>query len=314
VGRKRLPVNLAAIDANLLVALNALLSEQNVSRAAQSVGLAQSSMSHTLARLRSHFADPLLVPSGRRLVLTERARSLVEPVRLAIAHLDRVFTPQVAFDPSTSEREFRLVATDNIELYLLPRLMRLVAREAPRITLHVHHLPVDWMKGLTSGAADLKLGRKYPLPPAFQSEDLFEERFTCVVRRNHPLRSSRPTLAQFAALNFLDVVPSSSAGMDVRGFVDDVLAQQGLERRVALKVSHFLVAPHVVASSDLALIASERVIAPFVKPLGLRALRIPLTVAGYRLTQVWLTKSDDDAGHRWLRRAIARAARGRMEG
>jgi DNA-binding transcriptional LysR family regulator len=306
-------VNLATIDANLLVSLHALLSEQNVSRAAQSVGLAQSSMSHTLARLRSHFGDPLLVPSGRRLVLTERGRSLVEPVRLAVAQLDRVFTPPVAFDPSTSEREFRLVATDNIELYLLPRLVRLIAREAPRITLHLHHLPLDWMKALTSGAADLKLGRKYPIPPAFQSEDLFEERFTCVVRRNHPLRSSRPTPAQFAALNFLDVVPSSSAGVDARGFVDDVLAQQGLERRVPLKVSHFLVAPHVVAASDLALIASERVIAPFVKPLGLRALRIPLTVAGFRLTQVWPRSSDDDAGNRWLRRTIARAARSRID-
>jgi DNA-binding transcriptional LysR family regulator len=307
-------VNLAAIDANLLVSLHALLSEQNVSRAAQSVGLAQSSMSHTLARLRSHFGDALLVPSGRRLVLTERGRSLVQPVRLAMAQLDRVFTPQEAFDPSISTRGFRLVATDNIELYLLPRLMRLVAREAPRISLHLHHLPLDWMKALTSGAVDLKLGRKYPLPPAFQCEDLFEERFTCVVRRNHPLRSSRPTLAQFAALTFLDVVPSSSAGVDVRGFVDDVLAQQGFERRVALKVSHFLVAPHVVASSDLALIASERVITPFVETLGLRALRIPLTVAGYRLNQVWFERSGDDAGHLWLRRAISRAARGRMEG
>jgi DNA-binding transcriptional LysR family regulator len=169
------------------------------------------------------------------------------------------------------------------------------------------------MKALTSGAADLKLGRKYPIPPAFQSEDLFEERFTCVVRRSHPLRSSRPTLAQFAALNFLDVVPSSSAGVDARGFVDDVLAQQGLERRVPLKVSHFLVAPHVVAASDLALIASERVIAPFVKPLGLRALRTPLTIAGFRLTQVWARTSDDDAGHRWVRRAIARAAGSRTD-
>jgi DNA-binding transcriptional LysR family regulator len=307
-------MNLAAIDANLLVSLHALLSEQSVSRAARSVGLAQSSMSHTLARLRSHFADPLLVPSGRRLVLTERGRALVEPVRLAMAQLETVFADSLEFDPSTSSRTFRLVATDNIELYLLPELMALLAREAPRARLQMHHLHPDWMKALVNGDADLKLGRKYAIPDSLASEDLFEERFTCVVRRDHPLRSPRPTVAQFADLAFLDVVPGSAAGMDARGFVDDVLAQEGLRRRVVLTVSHFLVAPHVVASADLALIASERVVAPFVEALGLRVLPLPVSIARYRLTQVWARRSEGNPGLSWLRGAVARAARASREG
>src|SRR5262245_54409383 len=306
---RRTPMNLAAINTNLLVALNALLREQNVSRAAETMGLTQSSMSHALSQLRTHFGDRLLVPLGRRMVLTERGRTLVEPVGLAVAQVERVFAPAKAFDPSMSDRTFRIVATDNIEVFVLPKLMALLRRQAPRVDLRVHHLPSDWMRALTNGDVDLKLGRQYRIPETFQSEELFEERFTCVVGQNHPLRSARPTLKQFAELSHLDVVPTVSAAFDTRGFVDETLAQQGLQRRVALTVSHFLVAPHVVASSDLALVVSARVIRPFLKPLRLRELRLPIRLSGYRLTQVWAKRSDDDDGHRWLRRILVQVAR-----
>ncbi len=300
-------MNLAAIDMNLLVALRAVLREQTVSGAARAVGLAQSSRSHALARLRYHFGDPLLVRSGGRTVLTERARSLVQPVEEAIAQLQRVFDPSSGFDPASSDRKFEIVATDNIEVYLLPRLMPLLAREAPHVRLRIHHLPDDWMRALSDGQADLKLGRQYPIPDRYHSEELYEERFTCVVRQGHPLRSDRPSLKEFAEMSHVAVVPGSVAGGPSLGFVDELLAERGLQRRVALTVSHFLVAPHVVAASDLALTASERLITPFLRPLRLRTLRFPLPVATYRLTQVWARRSDADASHRWLRRMIARA-------
>jgi len=302
-------MNLAGINTNLLVALNALLREQNVSRAAESIGLTQSSMSHALAQLRAHFGDRLLVSSGRRMILTERGRALIEPVRLAVAHVERVFAPVSGFDPSTSTRTFRIVATDNVEVFLLPRLMALLSAQAPHIDVRVHHLPFDWMRALTNGEVDLKLGRQYRIPESFRSEELFDEQFTCVVRHGHPLRSKRPTVRQFVELSHLDVVPTGSAAMETRGFVDEILAQQGLQRRVALTISHFLVAPHVVASSNLALVVSKRVIRPYVKPLRLKELLLPLRLSGYRLTQVWAQRSDDDDGHRWLRRVLAKIAR-----
>jgi len=197
-----------------------LLREQNVSRAAQSMGLTQSSMSHALAQLRAHFGDRLLVPSGHRMVLTDRARTLIEPVGLAIAQVERVFAPASTFNPSTSDRTFRIVATDNIEVFLLPRLMAVLGTQAPHVDLRVHHLPVDWMRALANGDVDLKLGRQYRIPATFRSEELFEERFTCVVRQGHPLRSARPTYKQFAELSHLDVVPTGSATLDTRGVVD----------------------------------------------------------------------------------------------
>jgi DNA-binding transcriptional LysR family regulator len=302
--------NLAGIDVNLLVALRAVLRAQTVSGAARSVGLAQSSMSHALARLREHFGDPLLVRSGGKMVLTERARWLVQPVEEATAQLERVFSPSATFDPATSDRRFEIVATDNIEVYLLPRLMPLLAREAPQVRLRIHQLPEDWMRALSAGEADLKLGRQYPIPDRFHSEELFEERFTCVVRQGHPFRSDHPSLKDFVEMSHIAVVPGSVAGGRSLGFVDELLAQRGLQRRVALTISHFLVAPHLVAASDLALTASERLIAPFLGPLRLRTLRLPLAMPTYRLSQVWAKRSHADASHRWLRQIVARAARG----
>ena len=150
------------------------------------------------------------------------------------------------------------------------------------------------MRALVNGDVDLKLGRQYSLPPSFHSEQLFEERFVCVVRRDHPFRSARPTLTEFAALSFLEVVPTGSAGLEPPGFVTELLAQQGLQRRVALTVPHFLVAPSVVAASDLALVVSARMIRPYVAPLRLRTLRLPLHLPGYRLTQVWAFAGNSD--------------------
>src|SRR5262249_52469512 len=115
-------MDLGSVDTNLLLALRALLRECSVSRAARTLGLAQSSISHALARLRRHFQDRLLVPAGRDLVLTQRAKTLVEPVEAAFAQLERVFAPGPDFHPATSPRTFHVAAPDNLELYVLPRL------------------------------------------------------------------------------------------------------------------------------------------------------------------------------------------------
>ncbi len=120
-------MQLGSVDTNLVIALRSLLRHQQVTRAAREVGLSQSSMSHALARLRAHFADPLLVPAGRALVLTERGKGLLEPVATAVAALERVFARPEPFDPRTSRRVFQIAATDNLELYVLPHLAATVA-------------------------------------------------------------------------------------------------------------------------------------------------------------------------------------------
>lgn len=301
-------MQLRGIDTNLVVALHSLLVHRNVTRAGKAVGLSQSSMSHALARLRAHFGDPLLVAVGRQLVLTERGKALVEPVDEAITKLQRVFTPPAPFDPKTSRRLFRIAATDNLELYGLPKLAEVLLRSAPGIDVRVSALPGDWISALERGDIDLKLGRKYAVSRALESQDLSEERFGCVVRRGHPARG-KPTLENYAALDHLFVTTSSESterAAATKSPVDEILAKHGLQRRVRMTVPHFLVAPHIVAGSDLALTAPTRLLAPFVKSLGLRKLELPFEIPAYTLSQVWSARSNHDEAHRWLRGQVAR--------
>lgn len=273
--------------------------------AAKAVGLGQSSMSHTLARLRAHFDDPLLVQVGRELVLTERAKSLIEPVADAVAQLERVFTQVEAFDPRTSSRVFRIAAADNLEFYLLPKLTTTLHRSAPSVQVRVTALLGDWKQALERGDIDLKLGRKYRVPSSLVTEDVSQESFTCAVRKQHPA-SARPSLQEYAAFEHMIVAPTAGPADEPSGMIDERLAQQGLRRRIVLSVPHFLVAPFVAASSDLVLTAPARLLRPFMKTLGLRRVQLPIKDLGYTLSQVWAARATKDPGTTWLRTTVAR--------
>lgn len=149
-------MQLRGIDTNLIRALHALLCEQNVTRAAKQVGLGQSSMSHALARLRAHLDDPLLAPVGRKLVLTELGKQLREPVAAAVAQLELVFAPRESFEPATSQRTFRIASTDNLALYILPRLMASLQKTAPGIDLRVCALQEDWAGAFLAGIREMR--------------------------------------------------------------------------------------------------------------------------------------------------------------
>lgn len=297
---------LSGIDTNLIVALRALLAHESVTKAAKEVGLSQSSMSHALSRLRQHFGDPLLVQVGRRLVLTDRAKALRVPVANAVSGLERVFTQGEPFDPGTSTRAFRIAATDNLALYVLPQLAAILKREAPHVELRVSALTEDWTEQLQRGDIDLKLGRKYAVSSQLQAEELSVEAFGCVVRRGHKV-AAKPTLKAFAALEHLRIAPSGGPSADAAGEVDRILAERGLRRRVALTVPHFLVAPFIVAASDLVLTAPERMLAEFRERLQLRRIQLPIKVPTYALTQVWSARTADDEAQRWLRSRVMRA-------
>jgi DNA-binding transcriptional LysR family regulator len=295
---------LTGLDVNLVVALDALLRERSVTRAAARLGLGQPAVSQKLARLREHFGDPLLVREGRRMYLSERARVLADDVSAAVAQLERVFDRPASFDPATSTRTFRLASTDNLALYLVPTLAALLAREAPHVSLRFRHLREGWADDLRRGELDAKLGRAYALPPDLNATELFRERYTCVLRRGHPAAGAGLTLRQYAALPHVLVAPGESE----EGAVDRALARHGLRRHVALTVPHFLVAPFVVAATDYALTVSERVVAGLRGALPLTEVPLPLELADYALTLVWAASAEGDEGHRWLRGAIARAA------
>jgi DNA-binding transcriptional LysR family regulator len=299
---------LAAIDLNLLVALDALLSERHVTRAATRLGITQSAASHALARLRSVLGDPLLVrgPNGG-LVPTLRAEALADGLRAALDALAEVVRSPAAFDPATARRSFRIGAGDYEGLVVLPRLAERVRQVAPGVDIWVHAFSDFGDQRLADGSLDVVLGppRGAVRRAGFFEKRLFSETFTCVVRRGHPLSRKRLTLPRYCAASHLLVSPGGTPG----SFVDDALLAVGMSRRIALAVPHFLVVPHVIAATDLIATLASRVAGLFAPYFGLVRLAPPLLVPALAIALAWHERQHDDPAHRWIREQIVAVAR-----
>jgi DNA-binding transcriptional LysR family regulator len=297
-------VNIASINLNLLVAFEALVDERSVTRAARRTGVTQPAMSHSLAQLRALFDDPLFRRTSRGLDPTPRALELAEPVRQGLSRIRDAFTDRT-FHPRTANRTFAIAASDYVELVLLPPLLGLLEREAPGVRVAMlpwglHEVPA----ALARAEADLMIGFYSELPPHHAQSLLFDERYVCIVRKEHPRVGKALTLKRYLELEH--VLVSERPGSP--GSVDVALAARGLSRRVGARVSHFSMVPMLVSRTDLVAAVSRRVAEPFARPLGLRLLPPPLPLPRGRVGMVWHEQMTNDPGHRWLRGAIDRVA------
>lgn len=298
------------IDLNLLRALDALIAERHVTRAAARLGVSQSAASHALARLREQLGDPLLVRGRRGAMLpTPRALALAAVVQRALADVAAAWRPPAAFDPATARRTFHVGASDYAELVLLPALVARLAEHAPGVDLFVHDVPRDLAGALAAGDLDAVLAPARPeelTADCFQ-RTLFDEHFVCAMRRGHPAAARRLTLDRFCALHHVLIAPRGTPG----GFVDDALAARGRSRRVALAVPHFLIVPHVLATTDLIATVASRVAAAFAGPHALVTVRPPVEVSGFAIHLLWHQRTQADDAQRWLREQIAATATAR---
>lgn len=298
-------VQLQAIDLNLLVALEAMLSERNVTRAAGRLGLSPSAMSHALARLRATFGDELLVRTRGGMVATTRGEQLLGPLRRALEELAGLVAGPAGFDPGSSTREFTLATTDYVEAVLLAPLLSRISAAAPGVQLRVRALErSDVAEMLERGGHDLAVGVSFDSSPGLQQQALFSEEMVLVCRKGHPRVKRGIDLATYLELRH--VLVSVRGGS--QSAVDELLARSGQKRRVALLVPHFLAAQLIVASTDLVMTAPARVVTRLEGALGLRVLTPPLAVPGFTVRQVWHERQQDDAGHLWLRQQVFAAA------
>lgn len=287
-------------DLSALATLDALLQEGSVTRAAERLGLSTPAVSHALARLRERLGDPLLVRAGRKMVLTPRAEGLRPQVREALQQAERVFEAGAAPDPATVRRSFTLSATDYVLTVFGGALDAALRSTAPGLDLRVIPNAVDDPARLRAGETDLAVGIYGELPPELRTRPIITDRLVCVVRRDHPSVGQRLTLPQFVALSHIQVAPRGQPG----GYVDDLLAERGLARRVARAVPYFRVGLELVAQSDDVLTVSERVARLLAPSLGLRVLEPPLPLAPFALSMVWHPRFDGDATHAWLREQL----------
>jgi DNA-binding transcriptional LysR family regulator len=302
-------VHVGAFDLNLLVALDALLSEASVTKAAARIGVTQSAASHALSRLRKLTGDELLVRNRDGMVPTIRAEAMRAPLRRALDELTGTLSSPRAFDPKTARVRVFIGTSDYSELVLLPGVMARLVREAPGVEVRVLAVGREPASELATGKLDFVV---MPLQAGDDSQGvrgrrLFRDRFVCVTRRGHPLaRKKRMTVSAFTEAAHALVAPWGTEG----GYVDDALARLGLQRKVAIAVPHFLVAPHIVASSDLLLTMAERVAAVVARPLDLAVLSPPreLELAGFTNSLLWHERTHEDPARRWIRDVIVAEA------
>jgi DNA-binding transcriptional LysR family regulator len=292
---------LSGIDLNLLVVLRALLSERHVTRAARQLGLSQSATSHALSRLRELYADPLLVRSGRALELTPRAMALLPLLERGLHELEGSLRGEEPFDPKRAKLALRLGAADYAQAVLFGPLVALLQKEAPGIDLEAMSYP-DLQAELEAGTIDIGIDTKRKLPRTLSQTVLFSDGFVCMLREGHPFTKRKLTLKAYLELGHLLVAPGGTRG----SFVDTELAHRGQTRRVALQVASFLVAPQVVAETDLISTGPERLLRRVSTHYPIRILPTPLQLPGFDICLVWHTRRDHDPALSWLRSAIER--------
>jgi DNA-binding transcriptional LysR family regulator len=291
---------LSSIDMNLLVVLRALLSERHVTRAAARVGLSQSATSHALSRLREVYGDPLLVRNGRTLSLTPRAAGLLPALERGLGDLAGCLAAEPEFEPSTARRTFTIGTSDYLQALIMGPLLRQLAARAPGIDLSVVVFP-NLRELVESGALDLMLTVSAGESRMASREPLFDDEFVCMVRRDHPQIRKAPSLEKYLAQRHVVVAPSGTPG----SLVDSVLARLGLERRVALRVTNFLIAPVVVCETDFINTMPVRLARQLAKTYPLRLLRPPLELPRFEYCMSWHPRLDHDPAQRWLRTFVA---------
>ncbi|MCU0119911.1 LysR family transcriptional regulator [Pseudomonas sp. B2M1-30] len=292
--------NLRRLDINLLLTLDVLLAEHNVTRAAQRLNLSQPSVSVHLAKLRDIFGDPLLLPGPRGMRPTVRADELREPLREALEALERAVAPASPFDPALAIHTWKISATDYGESTIVLPALSGLRTQAPGTRLAVVDLlPGQMVKQAEQGLFDLALHITEGAPPELHQRPLFTERYVLAGRIGHPGLNAPPTREQFCALEHVMV---SREGGGFWGTTDNALADVGLSRKVVLSVPHFLLVMSVLASTDLVAMLPSRLVRGHP---ALQVVDAPLQVPGYEMAMFWGERSHRDPAHKWLREHLA---------
>lgn len=285
---------LRGVDINLVVVLDAVLASPSLTRAGETLGMSQPAVSAALAKLRKLLGDPLVVRTGRTVELTPHARELQPLVRMAVTEVARTFNMRPHFDPRSSERRFRLAASDYVLATMTRPLLELLRDEAPGASIEFSALnnvgPVDLLRQDVVIASS---GRNVP----GKRQSLFSDVFVCVVRKGHPrLADGALTLEDLAALPYIQV----RIAPEILTVSDDALAAAGIVPHVAMIVPGFLAVPYMVAESDMYGLVPERIAELHLERLGLVAARTPLPASTLIEVVYWHPSRTNDPAVRWL--------------
>jgi DNA-binding transcriptional LysR family regulator len=315
-------MQLDKVDLNLLIYLDVLLREKNVTRAAEQLGITQPALSNSLRRLRDMFNDPLLVRSSEGMTPTERALEIQPRVQEILAELQKVLEPRQEFRPFTSQRVFRIMASDYAEATLFPALVKALRSEAPRVVLDVLTPSDVSPRDLEQGKVDMAINRFIELPQAFHQVTLWRDGFSCVLNRDNPAAE------RFNLKGYLDAqhVWVSKTGMGVgvgvtseksvaQGWVDQALERIGKRRRVAVFTRHYFLPALMVQNNDLIATLPTRMARLQSETYPRLLMREPpFHIPEFELKMAWSPLLHHNPAHRWLRQLIQYVARQLSDG
>lgn len=294
--------NLSRLDLNLLVAFDALLTERSVTRAATRVGLGQSAMSHSLARLRTLFGDELLTRSAEGMRPTPRAMALADPVRLTLAQIQSTVLQSEAFEPATADRVFKIGLADSIEVAVIPRLIERLQASAPGVSLRLRSTNrMSILEELDTGTLDLGIGVFNQGQTHHKRRQLHTDSFLCLFSPEQ--LDLTPPISLQDYLRWPHVL--TSLADDARGAVDEALAKSKLKRSIVMTTPGFLAVPFVVRRARVITTMPSRLARYFSEAFGLVTSPVPIDLPSFTISLLWHASFDHDPGHRWLRQTVA---------
>lgn len=289
-----------SLDMNLIVALDLLLQEESVTRAAERMNLSAAAMSRTLSRIRDAIGDPILVRAGRDLVPTPRALELRSRVRALADEARFLLTSKQGLDLPSLERTFTIRTDDSLVGAFAAPLAELVQQQAPNARVRFVTQGTHNVASLREGSVDLEIAVIKDMGPEVKLQLLFQDHFVGVVRPDHVLTHAKVTAKRYASQLHIG---ASRRGKEW-GPIDELLQAQGLRRKIALVVPSFYVAVATAAKSEMVASVPEYLTSTAIELFGLHVFQIPLPVESVRLSQAWHPRFDADPAHRWLRDCV----------
>lgn len=308
-------MNIDKIDLNLLVYLDVLLRERNVTKAAHQLSISQPAMSNALRRLRELLDDPILVRTSEGMTPTERAENLQPVIREALSGLEKALQPQTAFDAATSERVFRIMASDYSEAALIPQLLSRLRTAAPNITLDIMTPSDVSFLDVEQGKVDMVINRFDNIPLSFHQKLVWHDHFLCVFSRDNPLAESYD-LETYLSCNHVWVSKTgwgAGVGIDPRdvqrlGWVDEALNKLDKSRRIRIFTRHYQAALLLAEQQDLVVTIPSRATALKLDNPRVLLRKPPFEIPEIELKMAWSPLLQHNLGHQWLRRLIVEVA------
>jgi len=308
-------MNISRIDLNLLVYLDVLLREKNVTKAADQLGITQPAMSNSLRRLRQLFDDPLLIRTSQGMTPTERAVELQPLVRNIIASVEQAVQPSAEFDLAESDRVFRIMASDYAESTVIPALLSEIRHIAPNIRLDILTPSDVTFQDVEKGKVDMAINRFDYLPQSFHQVNVWRDNFTCLMSNDNPI------LQNFNLDTYLDAhhIWVSKTGMGVGvgmnpsdtqrlGWVDEALGDIERKRHIRVFTRHYQVAALLAEQPDLIATMPRQAALLHVKNGKLTIKPPPFPIVPIELKMAWSPLLHHNPGHTWLRRLIVEVA------